>query len=164
MHLLRHVSTQSDMHNVDARTLRKTTQYFTDPAFQRRKSCSNAQVKRYIHDSRLCDLIISWHWRQEQLQEMSLKTLILGLESLFCPDGCCRVDILERFATETNQRGPWYRLEPNEWCQGDEVTVPDIETKCRTRVVVQGLRGDEEKQMLHEIWRLEVVESSGDDK
>lgn len=52
------------------------------------------------------------------------------------------------------ERDPWYRKALTIFCHGDKTTVPDVATKCKTRVKVQGLMGKIEEKMTLKYWGL----------
>lgn len=147
--LFRHVCTQFTMNDISGRNLREITHDATEV----HGYADSDERTTMIHDERIIALMDSWQWKADLLEKMTLKTLVLGLQDLFCPSGCCRIDTMSVRIDVMGQRGPWYLLDE------DIESIPDVKEKLKTRVEVKGLSQEIEHKLLMRMWGARCDES-----
>lgn len=151
----RHISIRFTMNDVLPRDLFRTTNV--------RRSLPGSYNERTlaaaIHDDRIWMLAKTFAWKRRRLLEMNLDSLIFDVEDLFCPNGCCRSEILEILCVNMGREGIWYALKPHMTTRSffkapstHGQYTRDIETKRQRKVEVVGLVGDEEKDIFERHW------------
>ena len=90
---------------------------------------------------------------------MNLASLVLYVDYLFCPGGCCRTETLNLLCDNMGRSGPWYTLKPSSetrsYFRGASTRVAyvqDIRTKRQKDFEVIGLIGEDEKDIFERVW------------
>ena len=112
---------------------------------------TSKQRFNYIHSRML--RILNWEVhkvrRYVKWEYKKLQTLVLDVENLYCPLGCCRLELMRgrlyhQFISQLNKL-------PSFW--------PD----CTLHVTVTGLSTQEEKDIVRNLWKMEIKEEDTND-
>ena len=151
----RHVSIRFTMNDVLPRDLVRITNVRRSlPGSYNGRSLTDA-----IHDDRIFMLAKTFAWKRRLLLEMNLDSLVFDVENLFCPNGCCRTEILDILCENMGREGIWYASKPHvsmrSYFKAPNLyggCIQDIETKRQRKVEVVGLVSDEEKDIFERHW------------
>ena len=73
---------------------------------------SHRKIMKSIHKESLNDLVRTFWWKHDLIKKMipTLKSLVIDVENLYCPRGCCRVPLLHGLRLHWGQHAPYYTL------------------------------------------------------
>lgn len=152
----RHVSTRFSMNDLLPRDLVHLTR-----SLHSAHSCDEERsLKDRLHDDRVDMLADTFAWKQRLLLEMDLASLVFDVENLFCPDGCCRSDMLYMLREYMGRDEPWYAVKAagnttRSYFRGSNPRFEyfqDVRTERQMILEVVGLRDDEEKDIFEKGW------------
>ena len=77
---------------------------------------SHRKILKSIHNESHNDLIRTFWWKHDLIKKMipTLKSLVIDVENLYCPRGCCRDLLLHGLCRRWSQHAPYYRLKLDE--------------------------------------------------
>ena len=140
-HISTHMSGQDAGYRLgDARRIR---------AIGKAQDWSRDRLQSGIHEGYLRSLVHTIDFKSALLYPMRLKSLVFNVESMNCPNACCRTKALILFCNEMGIYGPWYRKENDD-------KAFDLEVRRKTDVKVVGLEDDTEKDIFMHHWGLKV--------
>lgn len=151
----RHISTRFSMHDVDPREVTQVTKHrHSSPG-----SYAGRKLRDVMHEDRIDSMDCTFAWKKRRLSKMNLASLVLHVDDLFCPSGCCRTEMLDLLCENMGRESPWYASKPS----GSPMTyfrksdtcieyVQDICTQRQKLVEIVGLVGDEEKAIFEKGW------------
>ena len=73
---------------------------------------THRNIMKSIHIESRDDLERTFWWKHELINWMvpTLKSLVIDVENLYCPRGCCRDPLLRDLCLRLSQYAPYYRL------------------------------------------------------
>ena len=73
---------------------------------------SHRKIMKSIHNESRADLERTFWWKHDLIKKMipTLKSLVIDVENLYCPRGCCRDPLLHDLCLPLSQHAPYYRL------------------------------------------------------
>ena len=77
---------------------------------------SHRKIMKSIHNESRADLERTFKWKHDLIKKMipTLKSLVIDVEDLYCPRGCCRDPLLHGLRLRWSQHAPYYRLKLDE--------------------------------------------------
>ena len=86
---------------------------------------SHRKIMNSIHNASRYDLERTFWWKSDQINWMipTLKSLVISVENLYCPRGCCRDPLLRNVCLQWSQYAPYYRLTLDE-------SLTPVENEC----------------------------------
>ena len=73
---------------------------------------SHRRIMKSIHNESIQDLILTFWWKHSLIKKMmpTLKSLVIDVENLYCPRGCCRDLLLHYLFLPWSQLAPYFTL------------------------------------------------------
>ena len=143
----RHIVTKFDYRNFDEVQLLDITMMEIDCVEEDSDHFDPAGTAN-IHQGQLSLLRDNIAVKRDILIKMNLQSLSFDFPNLFCSSGCCRRDAIQSCLISLGPTGPWFML-------GRE-GYGESETKQRTDVKTLGLKNDNGRKLLLDIWGLKV--------